>query len=416
MSLPRSRTCLMEIINYPLLHSASHRNQVLSKRQYDAILLVYDVRSRASFEHIKTLHAEISSLSPRDGRRKGPNATGRGGSSADSRSPQCPRNLKRSLFSVFGGSPRDQEGQVSMSLRKGETGTTVVAVVGNKCDLEDGEDTPALLEEECDDCDETADDLNHALALFGYPPSPSLAAREHVPAPLTSNVVLPDQHVPTRVRSFHSTVSVDESIRTQVNEKLEIDVNTEEVSTGSIPAGSQTVVRGRERQVSIAEGEALALEWSTNVPFFEASAKTGKNIEELFDATAKAVLTERTRGVSNEDSSAKSCRQRCQVEPRDTRLNLHAKCTILRGGVPHPGPTVSSELDGARNSDSVWPIRGRLSEDRKTSMVLEKPLESRCEVSERQQQQGGLMERVRRVFVRKQPASVRDLARGRRGQ
>lgn len=414
MSLTRSQTCLMEIVNYPLLHSASHRTQVLSKGQYDAILLVYDVRSRASFEHIKTLHAEISSLSPRDGRRRWPTSTGHRSSSADRGSQQDPRKLKRSLFGVFGGSPRDQERQVSASPRKEETGTTIVAVVGNKCDLEDGEDTPALLEEECDDCDETADDLNHALALFGYPPSPCSAAREHLPAPTTSNVA-PDQHVLTRVRSCHSTVSVDGSIRTQVNEKLETAVNTEEVNTGSTPAGSQTVVRSRERQVSIAEGEALALELATNVSFFEASARTGENVEELFAATAKAVLTERTRELSNEDSSAKKCRQRCQLEPRDARLSSDAECTVLRGGVPHPGLKAQLELDGASNSDSVWPSRGSLLEDRKTSIVLEKSLESRCEVNERRRR-GGLMERVRRVFVRRQSASVRHLTRGRRGE
>jgi small GTP-binding protein len=46
--------------------------------------------------------------------------------------------------------------------------------------------------------------------------------------------------------------------------------------------------RAAERTVSEPEGEALAGQFG--VPYFEASAKTGKNVEETFDALIRAVI------------------------------------------------------------------------------------------------------------------------------
>lgn len=430
----RSRTCLVEIINYPLLYSASRRSEVLSRREYDAILLVYDVRSRASFEHVKTLHAEISrtSLASRDRRRrKTPSAPTRrsggaaGGTSSQqgSKKKKKKKKVNRSLWDLFiGSSPwgkdRDREGQPAAGPSRVGAEATVVAVVGNKCDLQDGEDTPAPSAGGCecdDDGDETADDLDHALALFGYPSSRGPVPREHLLAPPTSNgAALPGQDIAITVRPCHDTDGVDEPIQTERAEESNTAITADEVSTDSTPAGPQTATQGRTRQVSIAEGEALALELSTNVSFFEASAKTGENVQELFDATVRAVLTERRRGLSSEDDMAKIYRQSCRLGAGATGPGSDAGCTAPGGGVPRPGLTAPLELDDDAGSiDSVWPVRGSPLDDGKTSVVVEKTVGDLCEVGE-QQRRNGLMQRVRGLFGRKQPAPARDVAFGHR--
>ncbi|OAA66799.1 Small GTPase superfamily [Niveomyces insectorum RCEF 264] len=52
-------TYLVEVINYPSLQSPRVRAQVHGKANYDAVLLVYDVADRASFDAVAALHVEI---------------------------------------------------------------------------------------------------------------------------------------------------------------------------------------------------------------------------------------------------------------------------------------------------------------------------------------------------------------------
>lgn len=65
--LQDAQTYLVELINYPALARAKVRQQVLAKGDYDAVLLVYDIAQRASFEHVRTLHAELTAHRTRRG-------------------------------------------------------------------------------------------------------------------------------------------------------------------------------------------------------------------------------------------------------------------------------------------------------------------------------------------------------------
>ncbi|KAL1872765.1 hypothetical protein VTK73DRAFT_1371 [Phialemonium thermophilum] len=54
-----ANTYLVELTNYPALHQHKVREQVLNKGDYDAVLLVYDVGDRSTFEAIPGLAAEV---------------------------------------------------------------------------------------------------------------------------------------------------------------------------------------------------------------------------------------------------------------------------------------------------------------------------------------------------------------------
>ncbi|KAK1752316.1 hypothetical protein QBC47DRAFT_69703 [Echria macrotheca] len=130
-------TFLVEITNYPALQNARARAQVLSRGDYDAIMLIYDVGSRASFDAIPSLHNEIPSSSL-GGRRRN-------------------KAVRRSRSSIFGSSSSNHQTPISSyaddswrpspvvddsSLRSrppprsaSGSGEIVVALVGNKSDF-----------------------------------------------------------------------------------------------------------------------------------------------------------------------------------------------------------------------------------------------------------------------------------------
>jgi len=102
---------------------------------------------------------------------------------------------------------------------------------------------------------------------------------------------------------------------------------------GSNGTGSTAGPGAAKRQVSRAEGEMLVRKLLLHVPYFETSAKTGENVEELFEAVVRAVLQETGRGVEPRGTQA------APAEPRRccTRREREAGRDEDAGAVPARG-------------------------------------------------------------------------------
>ncbi len=90
----------------------------------------------------------------------------------------------------------------------------------------------------------------------------------------------------------------------------------------SYQTGSTTAAK---RQVSRLDGEALARELMLQVPFFEASAKTGENVEDLFEATIREVLRE--MGLLEPPGAAKQqpCKHKAHLRHQQQQQQKNSK-------------------------------------------------------------------------------------------
>lgn len=146
-----ARTYLVELTNCPALQNGRVRAGVLGKGEYDAVLLVYDVGSRASFDSVPGLAGEV----PLYGRRRGMKmrrggmrqglsgmmTNGDGGNHAVTGEKHGRRKLKRRRSTVaVGMNTGMNRASSSMSFRRnhrhGPSNEPVVALVGNKADLD----------------------------------------------------------------------------------------------------------------------------------------------------------------------------------------------------------------------------------------------------------------------------------------
>jgi len=133
------RTYLVELTNYPDLQYSRERAAVLARGEYDAVLLVYDVGSRASYDVLPGLAREIS-LYGRGGRRM-KRASVEGLEVAVGGKVGRMKLRRRRSSAVVGDIPAVGRVSSSMSFRNSYRqyhGTTapVLAMVGNKADLD----------------------------------------------------------------------------------------------------------------------------------------------------------------------------------------------------------------------------------------------------------------------------------------
>lgn len=357
--LAKSQTYLMEIINYPSLKHAHTRHQVLTRSAFDAIILVYDVGNRTSFDYIKKLHAEIRAA-------------------------------------ASGG----KRGKVS-------SGTAVViAVAGNKCDLDGDEDAPVQREEERGSCDEKVGNIDDALALFGPELLGEWRGAGKPSAPPTPSEVQPPRPALTRSNTL------DEFL--QLGKSAEI-VTNKAVSAGTSSSGSQTAVHNG-RQVSNVDGEGLALDLATPVPFFETSAKTGENVEEMFEAVAKAVLKGMGRGEVNKEELAKKCSHRTRTDDKNAETRWKAENVATRLEIPSFESVPTSRPGQAENNGSVQQLHIKTLDDGLAWPLTEHTIElqptSQPEDGQRHQIRGrdGMMDRMRKLFMKREPAVAEGLA------
>lgn len=285
-----------------------------------------------------------------------------------------------------------------MGRREEDVRTTVVAVVGNKCDYDDADDAPPRCEGEDDGRDENFKIVDHALLLSGRP-SVHNAAVEQGSLIAPSSLSRTDQYRTALLRSDASTDTIDKFFQLGRNGRpVEIIATKEEATTSLTTPGSRMIANtSMQRQVSNVEGEALVPGFGTHVPFFEASAKTGKNVEEMFEAVAKAVL----KGMGAVDSVelAKRCPHRCRVGGRQhgkTRLGTRDAASVLDLSVPG----LALRCNEVKNSDIVRPVEIKLFDGGNIAKVLEQPLRKQS-VGERYPRVEKVVERMRNLFVKK---------------
>ncbi|KAK4444885.1 hypothetical protein QBC34DRAFT_307909 [Podospora aff. communis PSN243] len=307
-----AQTYLVEVTNYPALQNPKTRSSFLSKGDYDAVLLVYDITSRSSFSAIASLHAEIPLVHKK---RK------RGGS------------VRRSRSSIFGSSHQRKGSDATaaaaddfFSRGEGYGGReTVVALVGNKCDV-DGEEFGGeidlgypLVEKEA--VLQAAEVEERSLVHPLFRRSTILAEEGALPA---VTEVEPPLKSPRSVRSVPvaraprmDADDVARRTRSVVSERASVFsvakrgslnlVPEEQVARSKVPSQRRRAVEVelpptppeeeaesaiQKWEVSKFEGEMLARTLLLNVPFRETSAKTGENVEEIFEAIVREVLWE----------------------------------------------------------------------------------------------------------------------------
>lgn len=316
------QTHLIEITNYPRLASRSARAQVLAQCAYDAILLVYAVTDRASFAAVRSLHAEIPSYKPKRRNEGG-----------------LLRRASSGLVKVFATGDADGSRGVAETRGRGSgggSGGPVVAIAGNKCDV-DGEKRRGA-REEGEGEGEKVTDLDYAIALFGLPflrdtqhDSPSCAS----PSPASSSRAPQTRpHQPAALaHSNDSSETLNEWSRAGRRHKAK---EATAVSTTKARTSAHSP-RREERQVSHMDGESLALEVEAQVPFFETSAATGENVEELFEAIAKAVVGRMGGEGERPEVRTMGCRHGGLVMEMGGEL---AEGKEEKGGVVVPGTSV----------------------------------------------------------------------------
>lgn len=429
----KAQTHLIEIINYPALHHAHTRHHVLHKGEYDAVLLVYDVGNRASFEHIKRLHAEIPLTAHHRRWRKAPSTPRRKSSSSSTGLARRPSMQKRgSLFSLFAVAATPPNGKEAVGVADGDSahmggseglGPTVIAVVGNKCDLDEPPEgiTPTWREgeeqEERVGLDGEVEDIDYARALFGYPPlrdeqgEESSSSESSSSAPSTPNDARPSR--PTLgPPASRSSDTLDEFLLVGRSANMVQDVTRTEISGSTTSSGSQSAVHGG-RQVSNVDGEGLALELSTQVPFFETSARTGENVEEVFEAVARAVLKEMGKSRATNDELTKNCPHRNNIEEGYTgRKHSFVGDVAPKLSLPVFGPAPVANIDEDKNDRCAQPLQIKGLHEEKAATVLEQAVETQPVPRERQRvrRQESIVEKMKKMFMIIQPPMAESLA------
>lgn len=285
-----SNTYLVEIQNYPLLHHRAARAALLARARFDAVLLVYDVCSRASFDAAARLYDEVPL---RRGGGGGGSRLSRVGDGVGVRSP----GGVAPLSPVSGGDG---------------VGETVIALVGNKVDVdgEDGEDglfggceVLSVEEAERETREVEARGLVHPLFRGRVSPT-AAAAGDQSPAKSPARLVssprpVLDLHV--NVNKFEETPlpPTPPEPTSAIEKWIEVD-NDEQTRAGSresFKTVATAAAAPARREVSRFEGELLARSLLLNVPFFETSAKTGESVDDMFEAVVREALWQMGHGV-----------------------------------------------------------------------------------------------------------------------
>ena len=306
-----NNTYLVEVINYPALHtSARIRKQVHATADYDAVLLVYDVCNRASFDAVKTLHAEI------------PVGTRTNHHSRYRKIAQHASMARRRTASWFGGG-----GGNGLTGSMG-SGKIVVGLVGNKSDVDcarpviaDSELRPATGKKGQDD---TGDVVRASLMSPLYHESIMYAElmaglERKAAAPPDTHEWLPDSRL----------------------EPPPEPVGREEPGSAGPrpqrPDNRPSATPHRAREVSTSDGEALAHQLQLAVPFEETSARSGENIEQVFERVVREVLRGMGHGASGSgaNKASKACRHKAN------RVNVN-------GGIYRLDPELETEHDEAQ--------------------------------------------------------------------
>lgn len=326
----RASTYLVEVLNYPALQSAKVRQHVLAKGDYDAVLLVYDVSDRRSFDKVRELHAEVSlvsSTTTKHHRRQRPHVPRRH-SGLPTGPPLQRRGSVMSFFSPGGGLAGPEE---DVEAGKGSGYNVVVALVGNKADIGDedpnGSDRAEGEDGLVDQDDDFDDDCESAIAVFGDALHRDLQEEAKLGAAWSA------LGITSRPKPSHADSSET------VERWLQVVGRASEGDEEGEPSASETAASKAKpgRSVSQAEGEDLARSLELPVPFFETSARTGTNVEEAFEAVVRSVLKQMGRSATPSTAElARRCREKHEAEQQ--RRASRSSRPVVDRMTPSAGP------------------------------------------------------------------------------
>ena len=384
-----ANTFMVEVINYPTLQLARERASVLNMGEYDAVLLLYDVGSRESFDIVPVLHSEV---------------------------------ILRSRFYGKRSSWRSQG-----SLVKEEP---IIALAGNKADFDSEGPDPEL-----------TFNLGKSMERWGQNAHPTSSGSldtiysdedEPIRSPSSLNISMHEFVADGR----RSAMSLDTS-STRSGAKLVKRKSTQSVRVngdGTLPRMSRRAskrelanmwldkgIMPREgatldevdemaqmggksyrRQVARAEGADLARQLQLRVPFLETSSKTGQNVEEMFEAVVRQVLVSKgLKVLSTVDcQGSKPCRRHSATDSKfssaansPTDVGPEGKLAI------HPSPP--RQVAG---SGDEWPSSfgsGWASEIREEVRINPAPVSTNAKAKKQ-----GVLRRVSSIFGKKKQMSV----------
>jgi hypothetical protein len=397
-----ANTYMVELINYPGLNHPKERQLALLKNEYDAILLVYDVGNRQSFEAAQALYNDIPSRNRRRASmsRSRPGWRGGGNVNGSNNSHASPSSSSSS----------------SSSSRQGRNGP-VVALVGNKSDFDEdyvsielGLDGP-IMEKEMEIQVAEVDERNLVHPLFREsrvyddppfsPRSFSYGARDlmaearrsvvSADMPYSRTSVLSRQRsiqtapvgrerpLPRLLRQASKNDVVEQWLETgspTVEDTPVVDEIENETQIGSNDSESTTAAK---RQVSRLEGEVMAQRLQLLVPFFETSAKTGDNVEELFESVIRLALREKGVDVDAEANTnarlGKNCKQRHGLKRLETRRS--------------PGQDGVSPTSTLASSEGISPIQIKITNSNNSVSIEDFLLNPPPAVSQRDDERSG---------------------------
>lgn len=317
-----NNTYLVEVINYPALQqSAKVRSQVHAKADYDAVLLVYDITSRDSFDAVTALHAEIPVCTRKNHhhhhRRAAPHAS-----------------ATRSRTSGWFGGGGNETGTTG-------SGEIVVGLVGNKSDCDD--DVREAKDKEVehglhdDDGDDAVIFAERSLLQSLY--RESILYEELMSGQLDGKKTnfWAERQLTKTLQTTQTAQTVRPSVtpfgdadssasKNDIQKWLEmgrLGPDTMGASSSYAAEGSYSRAKAAaaiqpssalssvpHREVTTAEGEALAQALQLPVPFIETSAKTGAHVEFAFENLVREVLREMGRDASGTNKAGKTCRHR----------------------------------------------------------------------------------------------------------
>ncbi|KAL1886957.1 hypothetical protein Cpir12675_006815 [Ceratocystis pirilliformis] len=232
----------IETINYPSLQSPRERMRVLSKDSIDAVIIMYDVTRRSSIDLAKHIYAEVQQQ--------------------------------------FGHATKKRRDRLSRPLKVAH-GAPIIAFVGSKCDVDSITCEPVSLGAAKSSVSRL-ENLNQA----------SRASRTSTES--SQSIIIEETW-----RKIVNEPAKHDSPNTILDLWMRIDQYAPSVtpkplikSAGSCYSASYTKA---PRQIPKIKGQHLSMELGADIPFFETSAKTGENVEVLFETILRAVLASRAR-------------------------------------------------------------------------------------------------------------------------
>ncbi|KAL2884575.1 hypothetical protein HOO65_110046 [Ceratocystis lukuohia] len=232
----------IETINYPSLQSPQERMRVLSKESIDAVIIMYDVTRRSSIDVAKHIYAEVQQR--------------------------------------FGHTAKKRRDRLSRPLKVSHR-TPIVAFVGSKCDVDSITREPVSLGA-----------AKSSVARLENLNQASRASRTSTES--SQSIVIEETW-----RKIANEPAKHDSPNTILDLWMRIDQCTPSVTPKPLIKSAESRYSASytkaPRQISKIEGQHLSMELGADIPFFETSAKTGENVEVLFETILRAVLASRAR-------------------------------------------------------------------------------------------------------------------------